>query len=395
MVLATATACGASVAADQLASETLRLGPTSPSTAGTGPANPSTASSQSPTHTLAAGDTPRKVKIASAGDFLIHRSVWNKAIAYGGSVTAMNFEPMIADVEPVISRADFAICHLDTPLAPAHGPFASDPVFSTAPQIVKTGIKAAGFDTCSTVSNHALDGGFAGIERTIGAFEAVRVGHSGTARSAAEAAIPPIFNVKGVKIAHLAYTDALNGNKPDADKPWSVNMITADKIIADAKAARARGAEIVVVSLHSGTEDVAAPNDQQKNVAHALAASGQVNLIHGISAHVVQPVAKIGNMWVAFGHGNLLTGQFEKWHRNNEGLITQFTFTEQPDGSFAVTKGVGHPTFDDQTSVHIFDLVKALKRDPHDARMREAYYNTRKAVFMLGAEKDGFTIPTP
>ena len=48
---------------------------------------------------------------------------------------------------------------------------------------------------------------------------------------------------------------------------------------------------------------IAAPNAQQRTVAKALAASGAVNLVLGSHVHVVQPVQKIGNMWIIYGHG--------------------------------------------------------------------------------------------
>ena len=89
-------------------------------------------------------------------------------------------------------------------------------------------------------------------------------------------------------------------------------------MVADAKAAKAAGANIVIVSTHAGDENVAAPNAQQRRVAKALAASGAVNLILGNHVHVVQPVQKIGNMWIIYGHGNQLSGQYDHWPRNKE-----------------------------------------------------------------------------
>ena len=77
-------------------------------------------------------------------------------------------------------------------------------------------------------------------------------------------------------------------------------------------------------------------------VVQALADSGTVDLVLGHHAHVVQPVTRVGDMWVAYGHGNLLTAQSRRDPRSGDGLITAFTFAEQADGSFAAVDAVGY-----------------------------------------------------
>ena len=77
-------------------------------------------------------------------------------------------------------------------------------------------------------------------------------------------------------MALLAYAYGLNGFQLPADKKWAVDVIDTAKILADAKAARASGAQIVLVALHAGTEYQILPTAQQREVATALALS----LIH-------------------------------------------------------------------------------------------------------------------
>ena len=73
-----------------------------------------------------------------------------------------------------------------------------------------------------------------------------------------------------------------------------------------------------------------------------LADSGLVDLVLGHHAHVVQPVTRVGSMWVAYGHGNLLSAQSRRDPRTGDGLITTFTFSEQADGSFLGVDAMGY-----------------------------------------------------
>lgn len=345
-----------------------------------------------PALTRAASDSLRQFTIAATGDILIHDSLWMQAARDGHG--RMDFAPQLAGVKSRIAAADFAICHLETPLAKPGGPFANYPVFNTPPQVTKA-IKSTGYDACSTASNHTLDQGLTGIKRTLNALDAVSVGHSGSARSRREANTPRIYSVNGVKIAHLAYAYGFNGYRVPRAQPWCCNVVSAPRMIADARRARAAGAQVVIVSMHAGDENVVRPSTQQRSIATSLARSGQVDLLIGHHAHVVQPAQKIGKMWVVYGHGNLLSGQSANWHRNREGVVTQFTFNEQPDGTFQITRAVGYPTLNTSGPSRLVDLVKKLPRSGGNPRYLEAYRKTRATLLSMGAGRAGFVVPEP
>lgn len=338
------------------------------------------------------GPRNRQFTVAANGDILIHNSLWIQAEQDGHG--QMDFAPQLAGIKTHIANADLAICHLETPLSNPGGPFANYPVFNTPPQVTRA-IKSTGYDACSTASNHTLDQGFTGVKRTLDALDAVGVGHAGSARSQQEASTPKIYTVKGVKVAHLAYTYGFNGYQVPSAEPWCCNTVSAPRMITDAKAARDAGAEVVIVSMHAGEENVATPNSQQRSVAKALADSGLVNLVIGNHVHVVQPAQKIGNMWIVYGHGNLISGQHVEDHRNREGVVSEFTFTEQSDGGFGITRAVGYPVLNTANPVRLVDLVRALPKSGGDSRWVEAYEHTRATLLSMGAGKDGFVVPAP
>ncbi|MGH3623736.1 MAG: CapA family protein, partial [Sciscionella sp.] len=259
---------------------------------------------------------PAGFTVVASGDILVHPAVTAQAEADGGG--RRDYDRILAGVAPVVSSADLAICHLETPIAPAGGPFHGYPTFSVPPEIA-TAIAHTGYDTCSTASNHTLDEGAAGVRRTLDALDRAGVAHTGSARSAAEAARPLILRANGVKVAQLSYTFGFNGIALPPGKPWLANEIDPVRIIHAARRARAAGAQVVIVSMHWGTEDQHKVTAQQRRLAHRLLADGSIDLIVGCHAHVVQPFARIDGKWVAYGMGNLVARHDEPLGSTEEG----------------------------------------------------------------------------
>ena len=110
-----------------------------------------------------------------------------------------------------------------------------------------------------------------------------------------------------MRVALLAYTQMTNGLPlPHA---WSVNLARARRIIRDAKRARRAGARVVIVNLHWGTEFRHAPDAFQTALARRLSRSRAITAVVGQHVHVVQPIRRVGRLWVVFGEGNLLSNQ--------------------------------------------------------------------------------------
>ncbi|MFF5229854.1 CapA family protein [Dactylosporangium sp. NPDC000521] len=291
---------------------------------------------------------PTTLSVVAAGDLFVPPDLTAQAAADARAAgkPGHDFTQILAAVAPTVRSADLAVCHVEQPLAPPEGPFTGYPTFSAPPQLVDAAADA-GFDTCSTASNHTLDHGEEGVRRTLDNLDRVGLHHSGSARSEAEAAKPNVFSVRGVKVAQLAYTFSFNGIKRPQDKPWIANPIDVPKILQEAHAARQAGAEIVILSMHWGwTEYQNTPDPDQINQATRLLASPDVDLIIGMHVHVVQPLEKIGDKWVAYGLGNLLCRFSDGAPENTQdSVVPRFTFTEVAPGTWRVTDVAVHPMF--------------------------------------------------
>jgi poly-gamma-glutamate synthesis protein (capsule biosynthesis protein) len=361
--------------------------------AGRSPATTATAAAAPPV--TAAPAAPRSFTLVATGDVLLHPRLWEQAhadaVAAGGD--GFDFGPLLAGVAPVVRAADVAVCHLETPLAPAGGPYSGYPSFSVPPEIAPA-LAAAGYDACSTASNHTFDGGAAGIDRTLADLDAAGIRHAGSARTPDEAAAITLVPVRpGADVALLSYTFGFNGVPAPGGDAWRANTIDQARILADAARARAAGAEVVVVALHWGEEYRSEPTAQQSALGPALVRSPDIDLVLGHHAHVVQPIEPVDGEWVVYGLGNMVAFHGTSLPANQEGLLVRFTFTEGPAG-WSVSDARWEALYVTRTaSVRLVDVGAALAGagpagvDP--ARLAEAEARTAAAVGGRGGPAAG------
>ncbi|MEU2761336.1 CapA family protein [Streptomyces sp. NPDC006863] len=344
---------------------------------------------------------PRPFTLLAAGDVLPHSSVIDRAAADAGGA-GYDFAPMLAGVAPVVSGADLAFCHMETVYGKKGGPYTGYPSFKSPPEIA-TALRTTGFDSCSTASNHTLDDGAEGVRRTLDALDGAGIRHAGSARSAAEAARPTILPAgpgKGAaKVAHLAYTYGTNDIPLPADRPWTVNVTDERKIIEEARAARRAGADVVVLSVHWGTEWQDEPDARQRELAERLTASTDrgrpdIDLVVGTHAHVPQAYEKVNGTWVVYGMGDQIAGAMINYEgaqdpRGNQSSMGRFTFAPpaKPGERWKVTKAEFVPQWYDTSTGRAVNLNTSLGAGAE--HLREVRDRIRSVVLGRGADRDG------
>jgi poly-gamma-glutamate synthesis protein (capsule biosynthesis protein) len=323
---------------------------------------------------------PQQITILGSGDILVHPPTWQqaRADAEAAGEAGFDFDPMLASIRPAVSAADLAICHLEAPMGP--GAPQDFPRFN-APVQLAPAVKRAGYDTCSTASNHALDQGEQGVYDNLDALDAAGLRHTGTFRSASDQATPTIYLVKGVKIGHLSWAMHFNGHEPPTGKTWLANRIDVAKIRAAAAATRKAGAQIIVLSAHWGTEKIHKPDGEQLFWAKQLIADPNIDLIIGHHAHVVQPFEKFGDKWVAYGVGNTLARHDFPNDANREGVLAKFTFTQQPGKRWLVTRAEAIPIWLSlKPTIRVLDIAETLERMPRTDRRRAIYTGAQNRI---------------
>jgi hypothetical protein len=325
------------------------------------------------------------ITLAFTGDTLVHSPLVRRALVYGDG-SAFDFTPMFAAVAPVLGTADVAVCHLETPIAPPGEDLSTYPLYGVPPEVIG-GLASAGYDRCSTASNHAMDRGLAGIDATVATLDAYGLGQSGMAATP-DGAVPAILQAGGIALAHLSYSYGLNGLRFPSEEPWRTNLIDPHRIIVDAIDARARGAQVVIVSLHWGDEGSHRVSEYQRAVAEEITASGAIDLIVGHHAHVIQPIERINGTWVMFGLGNFLSNMpvEARWPAGTQdGVIMQVQIDQRPDGTIRIGTPIAYPTWVDKHDGYVIRPVLQTLADPTisdglRSRLYESLLRTREVL---------------
>ena len=165
----------------------------------------------------------------------------------------------------------------------------------------------------------------------------------------------------GVKIGQLAYSFNFNGHEPAAGMSWEANLIDVPTILAAAHRIKQAGADVVVLSMHWGTEYDHMATQQQRDEADRLLASPDIDLILGDHAHVVQPAQTLHGKWVFYCMGNQISRHADPIADGREGVMPAVTFTEVSPHHFRVSTAEAIPTWmQDSPALRLIDLPRAL-----------------------------------
>lgn len=347
------------------------------------PADPAPAVSEGSATIVEVDDGPPSFTIAATGDLLIHESVANAARTSDG----WDFTSMFDSVAPILSQADLAVCHVESPMSPNNARLSYFPAF-LVPRELADAIAYASYDTCSLASNHATDAGREGIVGTIDALDRVQVAHAGMALSPEARDEVTLIEAGEATVAHLSYTYGFNNGELDADESHLSNVIDEAAILDEARRARSAGADFVMLSLHWGTNYASEPDEQQIGLGPRLLASPDIDLILGHHTHMVQPVVQIGGEFLVYGLGNFLSNQSPETCTEcplptEDGVIIHLTVTEdEATGRWSVTEVAHTPTWVDRANFEIVDVLRDTSRDP--GLLRDSARRTASALALLG-----------
>ena len=222
----------------------------------------------------------------------------------------------------LIEHADIAAANFENP-APNHWTWhTKKTVFSANPKFID-GLADAGIDYVSLANNHIKDAGGAGLLQTITNVTKRGIAVSGAGKNLAAARKPAILEAGGVKVAILGY-DAIAGSyHATATKIGSAGL-SAKAVKEDVAAARAAGAQLVIVYPHWGTEYDPTPFANQKKLAEMIIDNG-ADMVIGNHAHWAgaMEVYKGKPIWYALG--NFVFDQ--TWSEPTmEGITLELTF---------------------------------------------------------------------
>lgn len=237
-----------------------------------------------------------------AGDSLIHSAVYDDA--YNG--TTYDFKKMLTSIKLIIQKYDLAFVNQETILGGKNLGYSSYPRFNS-PEQIGDALIDTGFDIFNLANNHTLDKGEAGMLNSLSYWSTKDVITVGMNSSFEERDTIPIYEKNGITYAILGYTTVTNGLRVPTGKEYYLNIYDSEKVASDIAKVRDK-VDVVMVSMHYGTEYTHTPTLEQTEIANYLAGL-DVDIVIGHHPHVIQPITYIDDTLVIYSLGNFLSGQ--------------------------------------------------------------------------------------
>ncbi|HBV67845.1 MAG TPA: hypothetical protein DEF04_06445 [Clostridiales bacterium] len=219
-------------------------------------------------------------------------------------------------------------------------------------------------------------------------------------------------DVKGIKIAFLAYTEMVNGlestMKPE-DLDSMINIINEEKIFEDIAYAKGKNADIIIASMHWGDEYARVQAGRQEVLADKLLSAG-VDIILGSHPHVIQPAQRMEydgkTKYVIYSMGNFISNQRietlvpygigeETSKYTEDGVIVDINIEKNGETGEVTIKDVGYiplwvykgTTADGGTEHVVYPIMEYIEsndiNDKTKARMQRSLKDTAMQMKVL------------
>jgi poly-gamma-glutamate synthesis protein (capsule biosynthesis protein) len=175
-------------------------------------------------------------------------------------------------------------------------------------------LAAAKPDCCVLANNHVLDWGYEGFADTLATLDKAGMKAAGAGKNAAAANRPAVLERNGKK----AWIFAWGMDSSGVSEAWAagahragVNFLqdlssASVKKIAEAVRAVKRAGDVVVASLHWGSNWGYAISKDQRSFAHALIDEAGIDVVHGHSSHHPRPIEVYRGRLILYGCGDLI-----------------------------------------------------------------------------------------
>ncbi|TWO78816.1 poly-gamma-glutamate biosynthesis protein [Denitratisoma oestradiolicum] len=225
-----------------------------------------------------------------------------------GRVVASGRDPL-APFAAVLAAADYRIGNLECPIATVGQPQESKIYsFRAAPPVVS--VLKGRFDALAVANNHSGDYGTAAFLETLERVSQAGILPFGGGRDLDSAHRPLWIERPGLRIAVLAY----NEFKPRAfaaGPTWPGVAWSEDaEVVADIRAARAAGADLVIPFMHWGWEREPEPSARQRQLARTMIDAG-ADLVVGGHPHVTQGAEYYRGKLIVYSLGNFVFDGFD------------------------------------------------------------------------------------
>jgi poly-gamma-glutamate synthesis protein (capsule biosynthesis protein) len=243
-------------------------------------------------------------RIAFVGDLMLARKI--SAALLAGRPPASFF----GDILPELRAADAVIGNLECALSRRRRHVLKAYHFRADPEAVA--ILAAGNVRCvALANNHVLDAGPEGLADTLASLDRAGIAHAGAGGERRAAFAPAMLRIGGLKVGFVSLTNTLGAFRAGTGRPGTAFIkVRADAAVAGlladlAGAVKRGGADLAILSLHWGPNLRPWPPRRYRQFAHRAIDAG-FDVVHGHSAHVLQPVEYYRGRPILYDTGDFL-----------------------------------------------------------------------------------------
>ena len=226
----------------------------------------------------------RSFTLLAGGALFVPRAVRECAQETG----RYDFSTVFMGIDSSLEGADLSLLTLET-LTDDRKPYDS----ANAPAAVLDALHAGGVDLVSLGTEVALDKGYDSLAVTGSELTSRGMGALGLRET--QSGLPgTIMQVSGVCVAVLGYSYGISEDgaaSTRGDERQTLALLREDEMIRDIQAARAHGAEVVILCVHWGVKNKTETLPATVEMAHRLADAG-ADIILGAHPNVVQPVER-------------------------------------------------------------------------------------------------------
>jgi poly-gamma-glutamate capsule biosynthesis protein CapA/YwtB (metallophosphatase superfamily) len=175
-------------------------------------------------------------------------------------------------------------------------------------------LAAAKIDCCVLANNHVLDWGRAGLKETLTTLQKLNVKATGAGRTDLEARAPAVLNLANARLLIFSFGSTSSGIPFEwaatSDAP-GVNLLpdlceVSALQVANQVTALRRPSDLIVVSIHWGSNWGYHIPDEQKVFARALIDQAGVSIVHGHSSHHPRAIEIYRDRLILHGCGDFL-----------------------------------------------------------------------------------------
>lgn len=238
----------------------------------------------------------------------------NENLFVGSDVDALLGE----DLKDLLSKADYRVFNLETPLFDENAPIDKCGPCLRAPTATVNAVKAMNVSAFTLANNHIMDHGEEGLKSTCGTLADNGIRYFGVGKNEEEAAKPLILEKDGKRIGIFGCVEhefSLVSSDSAGANPF--DPLETPDMISELK----NGCDFVIVLYHGGKEFYRYPSPELQKICRKLADKG-ADLVITQHCHCIGCREKYKNKTIVYGQGNFLFDDGEDEYLNTGLLIS-------------------------------------------------------------------------